>query len=434
MSAETWDFTVDDADRRLLVVDIEGSMAHAGMLGGTGIIPAPEAAEIVTGLEKVLEEARAGSFAFAETDEDVHTAVERRLTELIGEVAGKLHTGRSRNDQVATDLRLYLRESGEERSTRLRRLIGALTVLAEAHASTVIASFTHLQQAQATTLGIHLLAHAWALTRDLGRLSDCLARLNQSPLGAGAGAGSSLPLDRDRVAEALGFTGPVPNTLDAVASRDFVAEYVFVCAQTMAHLSRLAEEVVMWSTREFGWARLSDQVSTGSSALPHKRNPDVAELIRGRTAVVAGDLVAILGLQKGLPLAYNRDLQEDKRVVFQADDVMGASVSAMTALLDGIELHPPAPSVETASLDLADALVARGVPFREAHHIVGSLMKDLEKAGRSLSSVVDDDLIAIDARFEEGDAALLDPEGSARRRGSVESVGAQVGELRRLIG
>ncbi|HEX9762265.1 MAG TPA: argininosuccinate lyase, partial [Acidimicrobiia bacterium] len=274
MSAETWDFTVDHTDRRLLVVDIEGSIAHAEMLGATGIVSGAEAADIVSGLKELLKEARSGSFVFEDTDEDVHTAVERRLTELAGEIAGKLHTGRSRNDQVATDLRLYLRGSGEKRADQLRETIGALIDLAEAHVATVIPSYTHLQQAQATSLGNHLLAHAWALARDRGRLSDCLARLNQSPLGAGAGAGSSLPLDRDGVAAALGFNGPMPNTLDAVAARDFVAEYVFVCAQAMADLSRLAEEIVLWSTREFGWVGLSDQVSTGSSALPHKRNPD----------------------------------------------------------------------------------------------------------------------------------------------------------------
>ncbi|MEX0864478.1 MAG: argininosuccinate lyase [Acidimicrobiia bacterium] len=433
MSSETWDFTVDHTDRRLLVVDIEGSIAHAGMLGATGIVPDAEAAEIVSGLEKVLGEARSGSFVFEDTDEDVHTAVERRLIELVGEVAGKLHSGRSRNDQVATDLRLYLRGSGEERADQLGETIRALIDLAAAHVATVIPSYTHLQQAQATSLGNHLLAHAWALVRDRGRLTDCLIRLNQSPLGAGAGGGSSLPIDRDGVANALGFNGPMPNTLDAVAARDFVAEYVFVCAQTMAHLSRLAEEIVLWSTREFGWVSLSDQVSSGSSALPHKRNPDIAELIRGRAAVVAGDVAAILGLQKGLPLTYNRDLQEDKRIVFHADDTVAGSLRAMVTLLDGLEFHPPSPSPETASLDLAEALVARGVPFREAHHIVGELVKRLERQGRALADLDDDDLTAHDPRFQTGDIALLDPEGSVRRRGLADSVTAQIAALRTQI-
>jgi argininosuccinate lyase len=434
MSSETWDYTVDHADRRLLVVDIEGSLAHAAMLGSVGIIEADDSRAIVGGLEKILEEARSGSFVFVESDEDVHTAVERRLGESIGAVAGKLHTGRSRNDQVATDLRLYLRGRGEVRSSQLRTLIGAMTDLAEAHASTVVPSYTHLQQAQATTMGEHLLAHVWMLVRDLGRLDDCLGRLNHSPLGAGAGAGSSLPLDRDQVARALGFTSPIPNTLDAVASRDFVAEYVFVCAQTMAHLSRLAEEVILWSTREFGWVTLSDRVSTGSSALPHKRNPDIAELIRGRAAVVSGDLTSILGLQKGLPLAYNRDLQEDKRIVFHADDTLGSSLPAMAVLLDGLEIHPPPPSADTASLDLADALVARGVPFRQAHHLVGDLVKRLEGEGRALADVTDDDLKTLDTRFREGDHALVDPEASIARRQVAGRVVDQVGRLRELLG
>lgn len=430
MSKTTWEFTTDTSDRRLLEADVKGSIAHAGMLGNTGIIPTEDAEVIVSGLEKILEEAGSGEFTFTETDEDVHTAVERRLGDLVGEVAGKLHTGRSRNDQVALDLRLYLRAAGEERSAQVKDLIGVLVDIAEAHAGTVIPTYTHLQQAQRTTLGNHLLAYAWMLVRDLGRLSDCLARLNKSPLGAGASAGSSLPIDRDVVSEVLGFTSPIPNTLDAVSSRDFVAEYVFVCAQTMTHLSRLAEEIVLWSTREFGWARLSDQVSTGSSALPHKRNPDIAELIRGRAAVVSGDVTAILGLQKGLPLTYNRDLQEDKRIVFHADDTLAGSLAAMAVLLQGIEFAPPAPSADTASIALAEALVVRGVPFREAHHIVGRVVKALEDDGRTLEQLTDDDLAGVDERFQPGDRAIV---GAGDLSATMGGVKAQVAELRRLL-
>ena len=430
MSQTTWEFTTDTSDRRLLEADVKGSIAHARMLGDTGIIPTEDAEAIVSGLEEILEEAGSGEFTFTETDEDVHTAVERRLGELVGDVAGKLHTGRSRNDQVALDLRLYLRAAGEERSVQIKDLIGVLADIAETHAETVIPTYTHLQQAQRTTLGDHLLAHAWMLVRDLGRLSDCLTRLNQSPLGAGASAGSSLPIDREVVSEALGFTSPIPNTLDAVGSRDFVAEYVFTCAQGMTHLSRLAEEIVLWSTREFGWARLSDEVSTGSSALPHKRNPDIAELVRGRAAVVAGDVTAILGLQKGLPLTYNRDLQEDKRIVFHADDTLAGSLVAMASLLRGIRFDPPPASAETASMDLAEALVARGVPFREAHHIVGRVVKALEDDRRTLGQLTDDDLAAADHRFEMGDAALVDPSDYEARSGSVR---VQIAALRMLF-
>lgn len=430
VSQTTWEFTTETSDRRLLEADVRGSIAHVGMLGETGIIPDEDAEAMVSGLEKILDEARSGVFTFVVTDEDVHSAVERRLGELVGGLAGKLHTGRSRNDQVALDLRLYLRAAGEERAAQVKNLVWLLADIAEAHAETVIPTYTHLQQAQRTTLGDHLLAYAWMLVRDLGRLSDCLTRLNQSPLGAGASAGSSLPIDRDAVSEALGFASPIPNTLDAVGSRDFVAEYVFACAQTMTHLSRLAEEIVLWSTREFGWARLSDEVSTGSSALPHKRNPDIAELIRGRAAVVTGDVTAILGLQKGLPLTYNRDLQEDKGIVFHADDTMAGSLAALSGLLKGIEFAPPAPSADTASIDLADALVTRGVPFREAHQVVGKLVKSLEDQNRSLDQLTDDDLAAADHRFEMGDAALVDPSDYQARSGSVH---AQIAAIRKLF-
>jgi argininosuccinate lyase len=430
MSQATWDFTTDAIDRRLLEVDIEGSIAHVRMLGACGIIPAENMAEIETGLGTIRVEARSGEFVFVETDEDVHTAVERRLTELIGAVAGKLHTGRSRNDQVALDLRMYLRAAGAQRSLQIGELIKALVSLAEEHADTIIPTYTHLQQAQRTTLGDHLLAYAWMLTRDRGRFADCVARLNQSPLGAAASAGSSLPIDRDHVAEGLGFASPMPNTLDAVGSRDFVSEYVFACAQTMAHLSRLAEEIVLWSTREFGWIRLSDEVSTGSSALPHKRNPDIAELVRGRAAVVAGDVVAILALQKGLPLIYNRDLQEDKRIVFHADDTLAGSLVALTGLLGGIEFHPPAPAADTASIDLAETLVTRGVPFREAHHMVGQVVVRIESQNRTLDSLTDEDLAAVDSRFEKGDSAVFDP-GSSVERSAV--VANQIVELRKLL-
>ncbi len=430
MSPATWDFTTDTSDRRLLGLDIIGSIAHAAMLGDTGIISEEDAKAIVQGLEQILGEARSGEFLFAESDEDVHTAVERRLGEIIGEAAGRLHTGRSRNDQVALDLRLYLWTSGRERIGQINGLIETLADLAEEHATVVIPTYTHLQQAQRTTLGDHLLAYAWMAVRDRGRLSDCLARLDQSPLGAAASAGSSLPLDRDQVAKGLGMEGPMPNTLDAVASRDFVGEYVFSCAQAMANLSRLAEEIVIWSSHEFGWARLSDEVSTGSSALPHKRNPDIAELTRGRAATVAGDVTAILGLQKGLPLTYNRDLQEDKRIVFHADDTLAGSLVAMTSLLVGITFDPPPPSAETASIDLAETLVARGVPFREAHNIVGRVVKALEDDDRTLERLTDDDLTAIDDRFQPGDCAMVQTGDLPAKVAGVE---AQVAELRKLL-
>jgi argininosuccinate lyase len=433
MSEFTRRYTGDEADRRLLEVDIRGSIAHVAMLGKTGIIEPEEAEALAKGLERILEEVEV--FEFHRSDEDVHTAVERRLVELVGDVAGKLHTGRSRNDQVALDLRLYLRQAADERFGQVRDLVDVLTRLATEHAETLIPSYTHLQQAQVITLGHHLLAHAWMLTRDAERFS--VARkvsLDSSPLGAGASAGSTLPLDRKATARALGFRETVANSLDAVGSRDFVSDYVFSCAQTMVDLSRMAEEVVLWASKEFAWVRLSDEVSTGSSALPQKRNPDIAELIRGRAAGVVGDMTAILTLQKGLPLTYNRDFQEDKRIVFHADDTTGAALEAMAALLEGLEFDPPSPGAETTAVDLAEALVRRGVPFREAHMMVGRLVKSLESQGRSLDRVEAEDLAAVDGRFNESDLALLDPIASVRHRategsGGPDSVSEQISRL-----
>lgn len=439
MGSGTWAFTVDDSDRRLLGVDVRGALAHVGMLGNQAIIAPDEADALRSGLQQILNEANEGTFEFLETDEDVHSAVERRLGEIVGEIAGKLHTGRSRNDQIALDLRLYLRESAEERIFQLHRFATTVAEMAETHSSTIVASYTHLQQAQPTTLGHHLLAYAWMALRSADRFADTRSRLAVSPLGAGASAGSSLALDREATAAALELEGVIPNSLDAVSSRDFVAEYVFCCAQAMADLSRLAEEIVLWTTLEFGWARLSDEVSTGSSALPQKRNPDIAELVRARAAGVASDMTAILGLQKGLPLAYNRDLQEDKRIVFHADDTLAGSLEAMVELLKGLDFDPPGPGPSTVSLDLAEALVGRGVPFRDAHGLVGNVVKRLESDGRDLSEATIADLWSVDDRFVEADLQLLDPATSVAARatsgsGNPQSVLDQIEEIRRLIG
>lgn len=434
MSAMTRTFTSDHSDRRLLDVDIDGSIAHAEMLGATGVITTAESRALVDGLRSIQD----GELVFHDDDEDVHTAVERRLAEIVGEVAGKLHTGRSRNDQVVLDLRLYLARAGRARVGQLHRLALAIADVAEGHAETIVPSYTHLQQAQPTTLGHHLLAYAWMMLRGADRFRDALVRIEASPLGSGASAGSSLGIDRSMTAQALGLTDVIPNSLDAVGSRDFVAEYVFCCAQAMVDLSRLAEDVVLWSTREFGWARLGDEVSTGSSALPQKRNPDIAELVRGRAAILVGDLSAILALQKGLPLSYNRDLQEDKRIVFHADDTLGEAVDAMGELLAGIELDPPRPGPETTALDLAEALVGRGVAFREAHRVVGGLIRALEGDGRSLGDAAWEDLAAADDRFEPADLDLLDPAASVGRRvsegsGSPGSVRDQVAAIREIL-
>ncbi len=433
-----WEYTRDESDRRLLVDDVTGSIGHATMLGSTGVISDEERGILLEGLGTILEEAVDGSFEFVEDDEDVHSAVERRLFEIIGETAGKLHTGRSRNDQVALDVRLHATRSGRERVRQLHELASTIADIAEEHAEDVVPSYTHLQQAQPTTIGHHLMAYAWMAMRDAARFEDAAARIDVSPLGAGASAGTSLPIDPEESARLLGMSSVFDNSLDAVGSRDHVAEYVFCCAQAMADLSRLAEEIVIWSTTEFGRIRLADEVTTGSSALPQKRNPDIAELVRGRAARVAGDLTAIMGLQKGLPLSYNRDLQEDKRLLFDADDVLGGSLAAMTTLLRHAEFVAVTPSVETGALDLAESLVGRGVPFRQAHHAVGRLIVDLEARGKTLAEANLDDLTSAHVAFVEGDLASLDPSSSVKRRvsrggGSPDSVRAQVADLRRQV-
>ncbi|MEX1126801.1 MAG: argininosuccinate lyase [Acidimicrobiia bacterium] len=434
-----WDYTADLSDRRLLPDDIDGSIAHVTMLGTTGVIAAEDARAIIDGLESLRSEVERGEFTFLEGDEDVHSAVERRLGEIVGPVAGKLHTGRSRNDQVALDLRLYLRRAAAQRVGQLEQFSLHLCSLAEANAAVPVPSYTHLQQAQASTLGHHLLAYAWMAMRSAERFSQATVRIDVSPLGAGASSGTSLGIDPDESARLLGMGGVFENSLDAVGSRDHVAEYVFCCAQAMVDLSRLAEEVVLWTSTEFGWARLADSVSTGSSALPHKRNPDIAELVRGRSARVAGDLTAVITLQKGLPLSYNRDLQEDKGLVFDADDVLASSLLAMTEMLGHIVFDPPPPEGETASLDLAEALVRRGVPFREAHQTVGRLIVALEAGGRSLAEANFDDLRSVHGSFEEADLAVVDVERSVKGErspgsGTANSVHRQVAAIRARIG
>ncbi|MFH1018811.1 MAG: argininosuccinate lyase, partial [Pseudomonadota bacterium] len=327
-----WEFTVSPADRRLLKYDLEGSKAHVRMLAHSGLISSQEQEQLLGGLEQIQAEAAQGGFEFRDSDEDVHSAVERRLTELAGEVAGKLHTGRSRNDQVALDLRLYLRNAVHKRVLELAGLAETLVRRSEDVIDIAVPAYTHLQQAQVIPLSHHLLAYAWMFSRDLERFRDAEKRIAVSPLGAGAAAGSSLPLDPEFSAAELGLPRTFENSMDAVASRDFAAEYVFCAAQAMAHLSRLGEEFVLWSTKEFGWITLPDELSTGSSMLPQKKNPDIAELARGKCAGVIGDVTALLALQKGLPLAYNRDLQEDKPSVFHADDTLASTVKAVTAL------------------------------------------------------------------------------------------------------
>ncbi len=433
-----WDYTVSPTDRRLLADDVEGSIAHVEMLHTVGLLDDDEHEALHMGLLRIRADAGDGTFEFLDSDEDVHSAVERRLVELVGDVGGKLHTGRSRNDQVALDMRLYLRRSAADRAAGLADLGGVLVELGLRHATTVVASYTHLQQAQAVPLGHHLLAYGWMIARDRQRFLDVGRRLAVSPLGAGASGGSSLPLDPAVTARALGFDVVFANSMDAVGARDLVAEHVWCCAQAMTTLSRLAEELVMWSSSEFGWVTFADAVTTGSSALPQKKNPDIAELARGRAAGTIGDLTSILVLQKGLPLTYNRDLQEDKEYVFRADDTLAATVPALAALLETADFHPPEPSSWVTALDLAEVLVARGVPFRAAHGAVGRLVSSLVAAGRTLDEATPADLAAADPRFAPDDVEVVDVRRSVDRRrteggGSVESVHRQAEALRYVL-
>jgi argininosuccinate lyase len=433
-----WRFTVDDSDRRLLVDDVTGSLAHAAMLGDVGLLSEDEVVDIVTGLRAVLEEATGGEFEWSDGDEDVHSAVERRLYELIGETAGKLHTGRSRNDQVCLDLRLYLRRAAEERAGQISDLAKVLVAVAEEVGDTVVASYTHVQQAQPVPLAHHLLAYAWMLQRDRDRFLDVNPRIDVSPLGAGASAGGRLPLDPEQTAAVLGFASAFTNSMDAVASRDFVAEYAFCCSQTMVTLSRLSEELVLWASDEFGWVTFGDAFTTGSSAMPHKKNPDIAELVRGKTATVIGDLTALLTLQKGLPLTYNRDLQEDKRAVFHADDTLSLALAALSGMVESADFHPPPPSGMVTALDLAELLVERGVPFRRAHQAIGGLVAGLAAEGRTLLDASAGELYAAQPQLVPEDLDELTAEASVAARvtpggGSMESVRRQLSELRRRL-
>ncbi len=433
-----WRFTVDTSDRRMLGVDVRGSLAHVAMLGDVGLLAGGEVEAITEGLETVAGEAAGGSFAFLDSDEDVHSAVERRLGELIGDLAGKLHTGRSRNDQVALDLRLYLLDAVDARLIQIDNLIRVLIGQAKDVGDVVVPSYTHVQQAQAVPLAHHLLAYAWMLVRDAGRFRDARGRIDVSPLGAGASGGSSLPLDPEASARHLEMSAVFANSMDAVGSRDFAAEYVWCTTQTMVHLSRFAEELILWCTSEFGWVTFSDAYTTGSSAMPHKKNPDIAELVRGKASTVIGDLTAIMSMQKGLPMTYNRDLQEDKRSVFHADDTLSGALAALAGMVATAKFRPPAPSAWVTALDLAEVLVERGVPFREAHHIVGRLVSTLVATERSITDLTGVELVEFDERFLSADVERLDPVGSVAYRrtaggGSMESVVAQISDLERLL-
>jgi argininosuccinate lyase len=383
-----------DYDRRLAADDISGSRAHVAGLVAAGILSEEDARIVGTALDRVGDELASGTFTFKPGDEDVHTAIERRVTELTGSAGARLHTGRSRNDQVAADLRLFTKRELRVTARRLAALQTVLLERAKAAGDLYLPGYTHLQRAQPVLLAHHLLAHAWAFARDIDRLEDTRRRLDVSPLGAGALAGSSLPLNPDLVAAKLGFARRFENSLDAVSDRDFVAEALFDLALIGVHLSRIGEEIVLWSSEEFGFATLADAYATGSSMLPQKKNPDIAELVRGRAGRLIGDLTGFLATMKGLPLAYNRDLQEDKEPLFDALDQVQGGLAAMTGLLATItwneeRMTAAADSPFAAAVDLAEWLVARGMAFRDAHAIVGGLVRDAIGRRVPLSELVE---------------------------------------------
>ncbi len=370
-----------DYDSRLAADDVAGSKAHVRGLVSAGIVSEDDGKILVAALDRVGEELATGVLAFKPGDEDVHTLVERRVTELAGSVGARLHTGRSRNDQVATDLRLFAKRELRATAGRLLELAAVLLERAKQAGDAYLPGYTHLQRAQPVLLAHHLLAHGWALLRDVERLEDARRRADVSPLGAGALAGSSLPLDPDLTAAELGFSRRFENSLDAVSDRDFVAEALFALTMVGVHLSRMGEELVLWSSDEFGFATLADAYSTGSSMLPQKKNPDIAELARGRAGRLIGDLTGLLATLKGLPLSYNRDLQEDKEPLFDAFDQINGGLVALSGMIATAtwnldRMQAAADTPYAAAIDLAEWLVARGMPFREAHAVVGGLVRD----------------------------------------------------------
>lgn len=430
-------------DWRLAPYDLAASRAHARVLHRAGLLDADELTQMLQGLDEVESSVESGEFVPQLSDEDVHTALERALVERLGDVGGKLRAGRSRNDQVATDLRLYCRAQGARLRANLSSLVEALIAQAETVAEAPAPGFTHLQHAQPVTLGHVLLAHAQSFARDLDRLSDWDDRTAVSPLGAGALSGSSLPLDPVAVADELGFKAAAENSIDAVADRDFAAELLFVCSMVGIHLSRLGEEVILWASQEFGWVDLDDAFSTGSSIMPQKKNPDVAELARGKAGRLVGNLQALLVTLKGLPFAYNKDLQEDKEPVFDSLDTLELLLPAVTGMIATMRFNTEvtrqsAPTGFALATEIADWLVRQGIPFRQAHEITGEVVSHCEKHGLELPDITDEDLGAISQHLRPQVREVLDVDGALASRTALgstgpKSVAVQIERLRRVV-
>lgn len=430
-------------DCRLAPWDIRGSIAHATMLGKQGIIPVEDAQQIVQGLREILAEVEQGCFTWNPAAEDVHLNIEKQLHVKIGAVAGKLHTARSRNDQVATDVRMFLKDQIVAIQGAISRFQETLVALAEEHLDTILPGYTHLQHAQPIVLSHHLLAYFWMLQRDHERLADCYRRTDALPLGSGALAGTSHPIDREFVARELGFAKVLENSLDAVADRDFAVEFLAAAANGMMHLSRLSEEIVLWSSLEFGYLELDDAFSTGSSIMPQKKNPDVAELVRGKSGRVYGSLVSLLTTLKGLPLAYNRDLQEDKEPIFDTVDTWRLSLEVLrgTIATGTFRKERMAAATEgdfSTATDVADYLARSGMPFRKAHEAAGKLVRSCLEEGRSLESLSEAELDSIIGQSCPGLIDLLSPRSSLANRASQggpspEQVSRQIEQAKAAI-
>jgi argininosuccinate lyase len=411
-------------DRRLYRQDIQASRAHIRMLARQGIVGADDAEKIIAGLDTILREIEAGSFEFKRSLEDIHLNIEQRLAELIGPAAGRLHTARSRNDQVATDFRLWVRDAIDEIDGGLRDLQQALVEKALLHAAVVMPGFTHMQTAQPVTFGHHLLAYVEMIARDRGRFADARARLNESPLGSAALAGTSFPIDRAMTAAELGFTRPTANSLDAVSDRDFAVETLAAASLSAVHLSRFAEEIVLWSSNEFGFIRLSDRFTTGSSIMPQKRNPDAAELTRAKTGRIVGALTGLLVVMKGLPLAYSKDMQEDKEPVFDAVESLLLGIAATAGMVRDMEpraaaLKKAAAAGYSTATDLADWLVRTiGMPFREAHHVTGRIVAVAAERGAPLHKLALGDMQAVEPRINDDVYSVLSVQKSVQSRTS----------------
>ena len=431
-------------DKKLWRHDIRASLAHVAMLAEQGIVEAADAMQITDGLNQIAQEFETGGVTENLDLEDIHMHVEARLSEIVGPVAGRLHTARSRNDQVATDFRLWVRDAMDMVESALAALQTALVDRAEEHAETIMPGFTHLQSAQPVSLGHHLMAYYEMIRRDRSRFADARQRMNESPLGAAALAGTGFPIDREKTASMLGFDGPTANSLDSVSDRDFALDYLMAATQCSLHLSRLAEEFVIWASQPFGFIKLPDSFSTGSSIMPQKRNPDAAELVRGHCGRIAGAMNALVITMKGLPLAYSKDMQDDKPPVFEAHDLLGLSIAAMTGMIgevqfNGDRMRALAEAGYSTATDFADWLVREAkLRFREAHHVTGAVVALAEKQNCSLAELTLDQFQAIDKRIDSDVFSVLSVDASVRSRSSYggtapDQVRVQIAKARKAL-